>query len=131
MQSGTEFLTLEECAEVDKALLTAREKFSARVAIYALRSLKQIAQANGTTIQALQPAQIAAWIEQDDSLQQGVDQEFRAFFIQLVMSSLKPLREVAATASTTIENVTVPQVLAWFEQVAKQRLEESTGTPEG
>ncbi len=122
MQPSNEFLTPEECAEVDKALLTSREKFSARVAIYALRSLKQIAQANGVTIVQLEPQQIEAWVYQDESLQTGIDREFRQFFSQLVVASMKPLRQIAAAAGVPIEAIGLAQVIDWFEQQAKLNL---------
>lgn len=123
MQPSTEFLTPEECAEVDKALLTSREKFSARVAIYALRSLKQIAQENGISITQLAPQQVEDWVYQDESLQTGLDGEFRQFFAQLVIASLKPLKQVAQEAGVAIETLTVSQVITWFEQQAKLNLD--------
>jgi hypothetical protein len=122
MQPSNEFLTPEECAEVDKALLTSREKFSARVAVYALRSLKQIAQANGVTVVQLEPQQIEAWVYQDESLQTGIDHEFRQFFSQLVIASMKPLRQIAAAAGVPIEAIELAQVINWFEQQAKLNL---------
>lgn len=125
MQPSTEFLTPEECAEVDKALLTSRDKFSARVAIYALRSLKQVAQTEGVTIARLDPQQIDDWVYQDESLQTGVDREFRQFFAQLVIASLRPLGQIAQEAGTAIEDLTVAQVIGWFEQQAKLNLGKS------
>lgn len=122
MQPSTEFLTPEECAEVDKALLTSREKFSARVAIYALRSLKQIAHEHDTPITQLDPQQIEAWVYQDESLQTGIDREFRQFFAQLVMASLKPLKQMAQEAGVAIESLTITHVIAWFERQAKLNL---------
>lgn len=122
MQSTTEFLTPEECAEVDKALMTSQEKFAARVAIYALRSLKQIAQESGISIPQLTDGQIEDWVYQDASLQQGIDREFRKFFSQLVISSRKPLTQAAQDAVVEIEDLTVHQVVAWFEQQAKRHL---------
>lgn len=121
MQPSTEFLTPEESAEVDKALLTSRERFSTRVAIYALRSLKQVAERERVAIADLKTYQIVEWINQDDSLQQGTDQDFRRFFAQLVDASRRPLRQAAEAAGAPIETLTVPQVVAWFEQEAKQR----------
>ncbi|XHX80739.1 MAG: hypothetical protein RBJ76_12640 [Stenomitos frigidus ULC029] len=129
MQPSNEFLTPEECAEVDKALLTSREKFSARVAIYALRSLKQIAQANGVTIVQLEPQQVEAWVYQDESLQTGTDREFRQFFSQLVIASMKPLRQMAAAAGVPIEAIALAQVIDWFEQQAKLNLGNRSSHP--
>ena len=124
MQPSTEFLTPEECADVDKALLTAREKFSTRVAIYALRSLKQIAQQSGVAIEQLQPYQVSNWVETDETLQDGNDPQFRRFFTQLVLSSLKPLHQAAEEAGVSIAALTVPQVIHWFEQESKARLQQ-------
>lgn len=118
MQPSTEFLTPEECAEVDKALLTSRGKFSARVAIYALRSLKAIASKSKTTIAQLDPQQVEDWVYQDESLQTGLDREFRQFFAQLVMASLKPLKQMAQEYGVAIEVLTVSQVIAWSEHQA-------------
>ncbi len=121
MDSATEFLTRDECAAVDQALLTAREKFSARVAIYALRSLKQIALQENISVDGLQTYQIVEWINQDASLQQGPDDEFKRFFAQLVNSSRMPLNHVAQEAQARVEDLTVAQVIAWFEQKSKQK----------
>lgn len=122
MESATEFLTAEECAEVDKALLTSHDKFTTRVSLYALRTLKQIAQKEGVAISKLQPEQIEDWIYQDSSLQEGLDQNFRQFFSRLVISSITPLQQAAYEADTDIEQLTVPRVIAWFEKEAKKRL---------
>ncbi|MBD1824705.1 hypothetical protein H6F51_19745 [Cyanobacteria bacterium FACHB-DQ100] len=122
MQPNSEFLTPEECIEVDKALLTSKDKFSARVAIYSLRSLKKIAQASGQAIADLQPTQIEDWIYQDESLQGGIDNEFKKFFSKLVVASINPLMQIAQTNGTPIESLTVPQVVAWFEAKAKEAL---------
>ncbi len=125
MEPTTEFLTPEECAEVDKALLTSRDKFSTRVAIYSLRSLKQIAQQSGQPISDLQPSQIQNWIYQDESLQGGIDSEFKTFFSRLVISSIHPLNQIASENGMSIESLSVPQVVRWFEKQAKQRLQSS------
>lgn len=122
MDSATEFLTVEECAEVDKALLTSHDKFTTRVSVYALRTLKQVAQQEGAAIADLQPAQIEDWIYQDPSLQEGLDRNFRQFFSRLVISSMTPLKQAAHEANIDVEQLTVPQVIAWFEKEAKQRL---------
>ncbi|MBD1854167.1 MULTISPECIES: hypothetical protein [Leptolyngbya] len=123
MQPDSEFLTPEECLEVDKALLTSRDKFSARVAIYSLRSLKQIAQASGKTIANLDSTQIEDWIYQDESLQGGIDNEFKKFFSKLVIASINPLNQVAAANGSPIEDLNIKQVVAWFETKAKAEIQ--------
>jgi hypothetical protein len=122
MQPNSEFLTPEECIEVDKALLTSKDKFSARVAIYSLRSLKQVAQASNQNIADLQPTQIEDWIYQDESLQSGLDSEFKPFFTRLVLASMSPLKQAATANEGSIESLTVPQVVAWFEAKAKEAM---------
>jgi hypothetical protein len=122
MEPAVEFLTVEECAQVDAALLTARDKFTARVAIYALRSLKQIAAQSGQTVAHLDPGAITTWSATDPSLQDRIDSNFRSFFVQLVMASLKPLNLTAQQQDVPIESLSVPQVIAWFEQEAKRNL---------
>jgi hypothetical protein len=126
MEPAVEFLTVEECAQVDAALLTARDKFTARVAIYALRSLKQIAAQSGQTVAHLDPGAITTWIATDPSLQDRIDSNFRSFFERLVMASLKPLNQAATQQGLPIESLSVPQVIGWFEEEAKRNLELGT-----
>lgn len=123
-----EFLTPAESAEVDSALLSSREKFTARVAIYSLRSLKQISQEQGIDIEQISSTQLSEWIAQDESLQQAgldSDRSFRQFFARLVLASLKPLRQIAQDGKTAIGTLTPSQVIVWFEQEAKARLEQN------
>jgi hypothetical protein len=125
-----EFLTFEEVAEVDRSLMTSREKFSARVALYSLRSLKLISEKNQKAIADLNSQQIADWVAADPTFQANpaFDEGFKGFFTQLVIASLKPLKQIALTERGAIEDLTVSQVIAWFEQEAKHRLKQH---PEG
>jgi len=131
MESSAEFLTPAESIEVDTALLTSRDKFSARVAIYSLRSLKQAAEEMGGAIAHLTPQQIEQWVFQDPTLQaeQGFDSGFKGFFARLVISSLKPLTQIAAENEMAIDDLTVQQVVRWFEKEAKLRLERQGEAP--
>lgn len=124
-QSPDQFLTPEECAEVDSTLMPARDRFSARVAIYALRSLKQVAEQTGVAIHELTEQQIINWVEQDPALrpEAGFDTNFKGFFAKLVIASLKPLRQISQETEVAIEDLTVVQVVNWFEQQAKLRLD--------
>jgi hypothetical protein len=126
-QSTDQFLTFDEVAEVDRALMTAREKFSARVALYSLRSLKQIAQ-QGTAIATITPQQIADWVASDPTLAANVetDNRFNQFFSQMVISSIKPLNQIALESEIAIEDLTVSQVVAWFEKESKIRMEQGS-----
>jgi hypothetical protein len=119
--------TFEGVEEVDKALLTTKDKFLARVALYSLRSLKKIAQESAQAIEETTPQQVLAWVEQDESIPIEVEdkESFQMFFTQLVMSSLKPLQRIATDEeSGAIANLTTAQVINWFEKDAKLRLEQ-------
>ncbi|MCU0565839.1 MAG: hypothetical protein MUF49_04510 [Oculatellaceae cyanobacterium Prado106] len=119
-----EFLSFAEVAEVDKALLTSQDKFLARVALYSLRSLKQITQITGQSPEDITPQQVMTWVEQDENVSQQAqgDDTFLLFFTQLVMSSLQPLKLVAEAEGCAIADLEIPQVITWFEQRAKARM---------
>lgn len=123
--------TFEGVEEVDKAVLTTKDKFLARVAVYSLQSLKKIAQESGQAIEDISPQQVLSWVEQDESIPLEVEdkESFQMFFTQLVMSSLKPLQRIAEDEeSGAIANLTTAQVIKWFEKDAKLRLEQD-GNP--
>jgi hypothetical protein len=124
METIPNFLTVEESNQVDGALLTSRSKFTVRVSLYALRSLKAIAQSRNCAIADLDPQAIAQWIAQDPSLQDGLDQNFLTFFTQLVTSALKPLQKIAGEGP--LEAIDIQQVIAWFEQQDRDHLGQST-----
>lgn len=128
--ASVEFLAPDECAEIDRALMTSGDRFSTRVAIYSLRALKQIAQQSGDMVAELSAQQIADWVEQDPALnpEHGFDQEFKVFFGRLVISSLKPLRQISQESGVAIEALTASQVVSWFEKAAKLRVEQSRGS---
>lgn len=74
-QSSTQFLTLEESAQVDAALLSSPEKFLTRLTISSWRILQQIAKEYETSIEDLTTQQIIAWFEKDAKIrrEQGVE----------------------------------------------------------
>lgn len=74
-QPSTQFLTLEESAKVDAALLAANEKFLTRLTISSLKLLKHIAQENNVAIEDLDAQQIVAWFEKDGKIrrEQGIE----------------------------------------------------------
>ncbi|WP_088890367.1 hypothetical protein [Leptolyngbya ohadii] len=119
-----EFLTVEEVTEVDRALLTTEDKFRTRMALYSLRTLKKITESTGQSIESVTPEQIEDWIAQDDAIQQAIDSDgsFLTFFSRIMLSSLKPLRLIADEAGTSMESLSVEQVVKWFEKEAKTRL---------
>lgn len=125
MQPPMEFLTSEEAIQVDAALLSSKEKFSTRLAIYALRCLKQIAAEKEISVEAVSAEQVSNWIKKDENIQQQLelDSNFELFFTRLVLSSLKPLKQIAQSEQQPIENLTLKQVVSWFEQESKIRQE--------
>lgn len=74
-QPTTQFLTLEEAAKVDAALLSSPEKFLTRLTISSLRLLKHIAQEYEVKIEDLTSQQVIAWFEKDGKIrrEQGIE----------------------------------------------------------
>ncbi|MBD2233342.1 hypothetical protein [Phormidium tenue] len=74
LDQSLQFLTPEESAEVDKALLSSPEKFLARLTVSTSKLLRVIAADTDTPIEALTAVQIIQWFEKDAKLkrEQGV-----------------------------------------------------------
>ncbi|MBW4615128.1 MAG: hypothetical protein KME21_18020 [Desmonostoc vinosum HA7617-LM4] len=77
-QSSTQFLTLEESAKVDAALLSSPEKFLTRLTISSLKLLQHIAQEYSVAIEDLTTQQVIAWFEKDSKLrrEQGIEASY-------------------------------------------------------
>jgi hypothetical protein len=73
--NNEQFLTAEESADIDKALLTTPEKFLTRLTISSLRLLKIIAKDYGTSVDELTYKQVIQWVENDSKIkmEQGID----------------------------------------------------------
>lgn len=74
-QPNNQYLTSEEAADVNAALLDSSEKFLTRLTISSLRLLTVIAQDLQVPIEQLSPQQIIAWFEKDSKIrrEQGQD----------------------------------------------------------
>lgn len=70
LEQTLQFLTPEESAEVDKALLTTPEKFLTRLTLSTAKLLTFIARDLDTTVGQLTTAQIIAWFEADSKRKQ-------------------------------------------------------------
>ncbi|MEM1309144.1 MAG: hypothetical protein AAGF98_06540 [Cyanobacteria bacterium P01_H01_bin.153] len=70
LDQSVQFLTPEESADVDKALLTSPEKFLTRLTISTSKLLKAIAKDLDTAIEDLTPQQIIQWFEADSKRKQ-------------------------------------------------------------
>ena len=77
-QSSTQFLTYDESAQVDAALLSSPEKFLTRLTISSLRILQHIAKEYDIPIEDLTPKQIITWFEIDAKVrrEKGVEEAF-------------------------------------------------------
>lgn len=77
-QPSTQFLTLEESAKVDAALLSSPEKFLTRLTISSLKLLKYIAQEYGVSMEDLTTQQVIDWFEKDGKIrrEQGIEASF-------------------------------------------------------
>ncbi len=70
-----QFLSPEESADVDAALLSNSEKFLTRLTISSLRLLKIIARDTEVAVEELTPKQVITWMENDSKVrrEQGID----------------------------------------------------------
>lgn len=77
-QPSTQFLTLEESAKVDAALLSSPEKFLTRLTISSLKLLRHIAQEYGVSIEDLTTQQVIDWFEKDGKIrrEQGIEASY-------------------------------------------------------
>ena len=126
--SPNNFLTEDESLAVDQSLLSAKEKFSTRVAIYSLRVLQTMA-SEAKDIHTLTSSDVSAWLATQqvsrDKATPGLepDPAFGQFFTQLVLSSIKPLKQMATEVQKPLEKLQCDEVIAWFEKEAKIRVE--------
>jgi hypothetical protein len=77
-QPSIHFLSPEESADVDMALLSSSEKFLTRLTISSLRLLKHIAQDTGIPVEELTHQQVIDWFEKDGKIrrEQGIEAAF-------------------------------------------------------
>ena len=77
-QPSAQFLTLEESAQVDSALLSSSEKFLTRLTISSLQLLQHIAQEYGVAIEDLTTQQLITWFEKDAKIkrEQGIEASY-------------------------------------------------------
>ncbi|NJN30690.1 MAG: hypothetical protein HC824_09890 [Synechococcales cyanobacterium RM1_1_8] len=129
MLNPNELLTPEESAQVDGALMTAKDRFSTRVAIYALRILKQVAAEGGLPIGAVAADDLQGFIARDAAAQarlaaqsMAMDDRFVQFWSNIIFSAQKPLGAIAATHQCSLASITTAQIIDWFEAQSKASL---------
>jgi hypothetical protein len=123
-ESLDQFLSADECAQIDRTLLPTRDRFSIRIAVYSWRYLQRVREGVGIAIADLTPEQISDWIRQDAALQTSAatDESLTELLDRLVISSLGPLQKIAQQENTVIERLTLPQIINWFEAQVKASL---------
>ena len=74
-QPTNQYLSPEESADIDAALLDSSEKFLTRLTISSLRLLKTIAKDTEVSMEELTHKQIITWFENDSKIrrEQGAD----------------------------------------------------------
>jgi hypothetical protein len=127
-----DLLTPAECLEVDRTLLPYRDKFAARLTIYALRTLKPLAQDLGYALTDLPTTAIVTWVKAQPELlpaadaptADGDDSNFADWYAQILDAARRPLQQIATvSASGSLpEALTVAEIIAWFEAKAKAEL---------
>ncbi len=77
-EPSRQFLTLEESAKVDAALLSIEEKFLTRLTISSLKLLRHIAQDVSVPMEDLTAEQVLGWFEKDSHIrrEQGSEAAF-------------------------------------------------------
>jgi hypothetical protein len=111
-----QFLTDEECAQIDQTLLPTRDRFSIRITVYSWRYLQQVSQGLGVPMAALQSQQILDWLRNDPQMQSAVlDDGFTDWFGNLLNASLVPLSKIARQANGEIENLSLYEIISWFK----------------
>lgn len=123
-ESFDQFLSPEECAQIDQTLLPTRDRFSIRITVYSWRYLQRVSEGLGIPMADLQPQHIRDWIHQDATLQTSPvsDESFIELLDRLLVSSFGPLQKIARQESTAIERLTLSQIINWFEQQVKAAL---------
>jgi hypothetical protein len=120
-ESFNQFLTSEECTQIDQTLLPTRDRFSIRITVYSWRYLQQVSHGLGVAIAELQPQQITDWLTHDPQMQtsEHLDETFAGWFSHLLAASLVPLQKIAQQKGTAIETLTLQQIIDWFEVQVK------------
>lgn len=118
------FLSEAECAQIDQTLLPSQDRFSIRITVYSWRYLQQLAQDLGIKVAELTPTQIQTRLQEDPQLQsqENFDASFVAWFGNLLTSSIGPLQTIAQELNLEIEELSLSQIVEWFEQRVKASL---------
>lgn len=116
-----DLLSPDQVYEIDSSLLPAREKFAARVALYALQVYRQIAAAQAVDPLAVTPEQVQQWLMEQGTGEHfaqrslELDDNFLAFWSQLLESARRQLRLILKSTDASLEDLDAKHLVAWFE----------------
>lgn len=91
LDQSLQFLTPEDSAAVDRALMTTPEKFLTRLTLSTAKLLKYIARDLETSVEALTTEQIVAWFEADAKRKQ--EQGINASVLKWEAANLEDVSE--------------------------------------
>ncbi|MBE9076200.1 hypothetical protein IQ241_02630 [Romeria aff. gracilis LEGE 07310] len=91
LDQSLQFLTPEDSAAVDAALMTTPEKFLTRLTLSTAKLLKYIARDLNTSVEALTTQQIIAWFEADAKRKQ--EQGINASVLKWDAANLEDMSE--------------------------------------
>jgi hypothetical protein len=122
--SLNDLLTPQECAQIDQTLLPTRDRFSIRMTVYSWRYLQMMGRELKIDISALQPQHIQDWLRQDSHLQRfaELDVSFLDWFGALLIAALNPLQCIAQKEDIAPEQLTLAQIIAWFQHQVDEQL---------
>ena len=138
MMSNPLQLTPEESLQIDSSLMTSQERFSTRVAVYALRVLKQMAAETPSSDpeggldpdRLCSPQEIRHWLQHSAASRALLsesnldwDEPFLDFWTQLIDSAQRSLQIISQKRSLPLNDLTFAQVVEWFEAQAKEKID--------
>ncbi len=122
MLSPTELLSPEDSARVEAALMTKQDKFSTRVAFYSLGILRQIGRDQHLNLDAIGLSDLQQFLHNNDWMEATIaatgltlDDSFRDFWTQLILSAHRPLTQAAQQAGIPLDQLELHHLIDWFE----------------
>lgn len=120
-------LTPAEAQQVDLALMTSRDKFATRLAIYAWRILQDMVDLSGeASLESLDRQKIQNWLATSPTARSLLtdhglewDEQFLEFWTNLIDSAKRSLQTVSDALGIPVLELTVPQIIEGFERQAK------------
>ena len=130
MLSPTELLSPEDSARVEAALMTKQDKFSTRVAFYSLGILRQIGREQNLSPDAITLPDLQQFLRTNDWMETTIaatgltlDDSFRDFWTQLILSAHRPLTQAAHQAGIPLDQLELQHLIDWFEHQSKAKVD--------